>query len=260
MGLGKTIQTLCFLSALKAVGVPGPHLIVTPLAVLQNWHNEIKKFTPGLSAVKVYGNIAERGRILSDIQVQSAGFDIYLTTYDTILSEEGFFTEDFLFTTITIDEGHRLRDDSAKLNKALSRISTPFRLLLTGTPLQNSLPELWALMHYILPEILSNSSRSSFEQGCSFEGGQLDRVLVTAARSLLETFMLRRVKSEVETDLLPKLQFVLKVPLSNIQLRWYRRLCDWREQKSDNPTRLGVNALLGEYKIQSILCSLSVIK
>lgn len=80
MGLGKTVQTLTFLAALKAHGLPGPHLVVTPLAVLQNWANEIKRFTPGLSFVKVHGGTSERDRILSDPGVVEATYDIYLTT------------------------------------------------------------------------------------------------------------------------------------------------------------------------------------
>ena len=93
MGLGKTVQTLTFLAALKAKGLPGPHLIVTPLAVLQNWANEIKRFTPGLSFVKVHGGTTERDRLLTDPAVLEATYDIYLTTYDTLRAEEAFFTE-----------------------------------------------------------------------------------------------------------------------------------------------------------------------
>jgi SWI/SNF-related matrix-associated actin-dependent regulator of chromatin subfamily A member 5 len=222
MGLGKTLQTLSFLSALKADGMPGPHLVVTPLAVLQNWHNEIKRFTPGLSVIKVHGSRSERDRILSMPVVLAGGFDIYLTTYETVLSEEPFFTESFLFHTITIDEGHRLKNESGQLCASLARLTVPFRLLLTGTPLQNNLNELWALMQYILPDALEGC-KDTFDAACSLEEGQLDRAVVDQARSLLESLMIRRVKSEVETSLLPKVHWVLKVPLSTLQRQWYRR-------------------------------------
>ena len=222
MGLGKTLQTLSFLSALKAAGMPGPHLVVTPLAVLQNWHNEIKRFTPGLSVIKVHGSRSERDRILSMPVVLAGGFDIYLTTYETVLSEEPFFTESFLFHTITIDEGHRLKNESGQLCASLARLTVPFRLLLTGTPLQNNLNELWALMHYILPDALEGC-KDTFDAACSLEEGQLDRGVVDQARALLESLMLRRIKSEVETTLLPKLHWVLKVPLTALQRQWYRR-------------------------------------
>ena len=139
MGLGKTIQTLSFISALKASGLPGPHLVVTPLAVLQNWANEMKRFTPTLSFVKIHGGVAERDRILSDASVVDGAFDVYLTTYDTLRAEEPFFTDSLLFHTITIDEGHRLKNEASSLCASLARVSVPFRLLLTGTPLQNNM-------------------------------------------------------------------------------------------------------------------------
>ena len=158
MGLGKTIQTLAFLSKLKAAGLPGPHLVVTPLAVLQNWANELKRFTPQLSFVKIHGGASERDRLLSSKAVLQAEYDVYLTTYDTLRAEEAFFTEAFLFHTITIDEGHRLKNESSSLCASLARLPIPFRLLLTGTPLQNNLHELWALLSYILPNTLDSAA------------------------------------------------------------------------------------------------------
>jgi SWI/SNF-related matrix-associated actin-dependent regulator of chromatin subfamily A member 5 len=150
----------------------------------------------------------------------TGAYDIYLTTYETVLSEEAFFTERFSFHTITIDEGHRLKNESSKLCFSLSRIFTPFRLLLTGTPLQNNLNELWALMHYILPDTL-DGCKHQFEQACNAEAGHLDTGVVSAARTLLESLMIRRVKAEVEKSLRPKVQYVLKVPLTNLQRQWY---------------------------------------
>ena len=99
MGLGKTIQTLAFLSALKATAgrCGGPYLVVTPLAVLQNWVNEIKRFTPQLSHVKIHGSVGERDQILGQEAVLRGEYDVYLTTYDTLLAEEAFFTEAFPF-------------------------------------------------------------------------------------------------------------------------------------------------------------------
>jgi SNF2 family DNA or RNA helicase len=246
VGLGKTIQTLSFLATLKANGVPGPHLVVTPLAVLQNWVNELKRFTPGLTHCKVHGSLSERDRILSMDEVLSGDFDVYLTTYETLMGEEAFFTESFLFSTITIDEGHRLKNDAGKLNAALARIVTPFRLLLTGTPLQNNLNELWSLLQYILPEALAGC-KQVFEDACSHKaysssssssstsssggggGAVLDRQVVSAARALLESLMVRRIKSEVEGSLLPKQQFVLKVPLQALQRTWYKGFLDWKK-------------------------------
>ena len=223
MGLGKTIQTLAFLSRLKAAGLPGPHLVVTPLAVLQNWANELKRFTPELSFVKIYGSASERDRLLNSAAVVQAEYDVYLTTYDTLRAEEAFFTEAFLFHTITIDEGHRLKNEASSLCASLARLPIPFRLLLTGTPLQNNLHELWALLSYILPGTLSSESFDGAAR-VGLDGGQMDHSAVAQARLLLESLMLRRVKSQVETSLLPKVEYVLKPPLMPLQRAWYRRL------------------------------------
>jgi SNF2 family DNA or RNA helicase len=152
-------------------------------------------------------------------------YDIYLTTYEMLITMEAFFTENFLWHTITIDEGHRIKNDGAKLVASLARISAPFRLLLTGTPLQNNLNELWSLMHYILPVALKDC-KETFEQACVVAEGQLDKTVTRQARALLESMMLRRVKADVEASLRPKIQYVLKVPLSGLQRKMYRLFLD----------------------------------
>jgi len=223
MGLGKTIQTLSFIAALKHEGLPGPHLVVTPLAVLQNWANEIKRFTPGLTHVKIHGSMSERDRLLSRDDVVGGKFDVYLTTYDTFLSEEAFFTESFLFHTVAIDEGHRLKNPACKLCQSLARLNSPFRVLLTGTPLQNCLAELVALLQYVLPSVpLHEHLLLPPPAARKDESKGLDRRLISQARVLLETCMIRRIKSEVEASLLPKLEYVLKPPLTRLQRKWYR--------------------------------------
>ena len=153
-----------------------------------------------------------------------AEYDVYLTTYDTLRAEEAFFTEQFLFHTITIDEGHRLKNETSSLCGSLARIVSPFRLLLTGTPLQNNLRELWALLAYVLPGTLSKESLDAFDCAADLDAGQMDRTTVTRARTLLEAVMIRRVKSEVESSLLPKVEYVVKVPLTPLQRSWYRTL------------------------------------
>eukprot|EP00854_Cymbomonas_tetramitiformis_P011849 gene11849-13991_t len=196
MGLGKTVQTLSFLATLKHKGdTPGPHLVITPLAVLQNWVNELKRFTPSLTFCKVQGNMAERDRVLSDPEVLAGEFDVYLTTYETVMNEEAFFTDNFLWHTICIDEGHRIKNENSKLCGALGRIRSPFRLLLTGTPLQNSMHELYALLCYILPEVITDAS--VFDRGFAV-GQEVDRGVLQQARTLLEALMLRRIKADVD--------------------------------------------------------------
>jgi SWI/SNF-related matrix-associated actin-dependent regulator of chromatin subfamily A member 5 len=106
-----------------------------------------------MSYVRLQGSAAERWRVISSDT--DGTVDVYLTTYETILSEEAFFTEQKLWHTLTIDEGHRLKKEDSTLSLALGRVQAPFRLLLTGTPLQNNLHELFALLHFLLPKVSS---------------------------------------------------------------------------------------------------------
>jgi SWI/SNF-related matrix-associated actin-dependent regulator of chromatin subfamily A member 5 len=222
MGLGKTFQTLAFISHLKASGLPGPHLVVTPLAVLQNWVNECKRFTPQLSIIKIHGSQEERDRLKDDVAVRTCKYDVYLTTFDMVRSEEAFFTETFLFHTVTVDEGHRLKNPACAMNRSLARLRCPFRLLLTGTPLQNHLGELCALLNYILPGVLTHEAMSTFESAACSVTGLMDRAAITQARRLLDCLMIRRVKSQVEAGLKPKIEFLLRAPLTSLQRHYYR--------------------------------------
>ena len=225
MGLGKTIQTLSLFAYLKAHDeVSGPHLVVTPVTVLQNWINEIQRFTPQLSFCRISGSLAERESIMSEDEIIAGKRDIYLTTYDMIHREESFFADSrFVWATITIDEGHRIKNEDSLLSRALARISCPFRLLLTGTPVQNNLHELWSLLTYILPDYFTDST--VFDQGVNIANDMMDGEICSKARALLEgCLMMRRLKSDVEKELLPKIECKLFVPLTALQRRWYRQV------------------------------------
>ena len=229
MGLGKTIQTLSLFAYLKAHDeVSGPHLVVTPVTVLQNWINEIQRFTPQLSFCRISGSLAERDSILSEEDIIAGKRDIYLTTYDLIHREESFFADcQFVWATITIDEGHRIKNDDTMLSRALARISCPFRLLLTGTPVQNNLHELWSLLAYVLPDYFTDST--VFDRGVNVADDMMDRDVCSKARALLDgCFMMRRLKSDVEKELLPKIECKLFVPLTALQRRWYRQILSKR--------------------------------
>jgi SWI/SNF-related matrix-associated actin-dependent regulator of chromatin subfamily A member 5 len=197
MGLGKTIQTIMFIASCKyKLGISGPHLVVTPLAVLQNWSNEFFKFCPSLTIKKLHGNSNERKSLFNNDDVINAKFDVYLTTYDVLIIEEAFFSDSFVWASITIDEGHRIKNENNKLRATLNRIKSPFRLLLTGTPLQNNLHELWALLNYILPEVFTSSLQ--FDEAAKISDDEVNRSFLSKARALLEDhMMLRRFKAHV---------------------------------------------------------------
>ena len=249
MGLGKTIQTIAFLGCLKAdLGLSGPHLVIVPLPVLQNWANELSRFAPSLSFRKISGTKAERAFCLGDDRTQRAGFDVYLTTYETVQCEEGFFADCWSWATVTIDEGHRIKNEKSSLRRALNRIVSPFRLLLTGTPLQNNLHELWALLNYILPEVFKASR--TFDEAARVREDVVDVDVCAAARSLLDrAMMLRRLKRDVETSLLPKVICKLFVDMTPLQLRLYKGIL----QRSD---ALHVSSMLSMSQLLATLSQL----
>jgi len=227
MGLGKTIQTLAFLAHLKAEGVlTGPALIVTPLSVLQNWANEARRFTPQLRVLKMAGTRAERDRLMTNPALGRGEFDILLSTYETIIAEERLFINSLTFSALIIDEGQRLKNPTCQLARALTRVKTPCRLLLTGTPIQNNLSELAALLGFCLPTALASDDAAasvsaawdvSGKAACSGES-------LLALRALLGPLMLRRMKSDVEKTLLGRVESTIYVPLAPLQAAWYSRM------------------------------------
>ena len=249
MGLGKTIQTITFLGCLKAdLGLSGPHLVIVPLPVLQNWANELIRFAPSLSFRKISGSKAERAFCLGDDRTQRAGFDVYLTTYETVQCEEAFFADCWSWATVTIDEGHRIKNEKSSLRRALNRIDSPFRLLLTGTPLQNNLHELWALLNYILPSVFKASR--TFDEAARVREDMVDVDVCAAARSLLDrAMMLRRLKRDVETSLLPKVICKLFVDMTPLQLQLYKGIL----QRSD---ALHVSSMLSMSQLLATLSQL----
>ena len=147
---------------------------------------------------------------------------MYVTTYDSLNTEEAFFADSFPWASVTIDEGHMIKNCKTTLRKTLNRLRCSFRLLLTGTPLQNNLLELWALLNYILPEVFPESRADMFEQGADVEQGTLDRSFCSRARDLLEShLMIRRIKLDVEKSLQPKIQVLVSVPMTAVQHKWY---------------------------------------
>jgi SNF2 family DNA or RNA helicase len=240
MGLGKTLQILSFFAYLKAQGQPsGPHLVVTSVTALQKWTNEIQRFTPQLSYCRISGSIAERCCSMSGEDIISDRRDIYLTTHETIHTEEAFLADaGFLWASITVDEGQPTKIDKASLTRPLARISCPFRLLLTRTPVQNNPHELFSLFAYILPDLFTDSALlHAGDLGAPSQDG----TLCASARALLDgCLLLRRLKSHVATDLPPKLHCRLHAPLSALQRRWYRLLL---LRRPDTPRALGAGAL-----------------
>lgn len=221
MGLGKTLQTISLLGYLHEFrGITGPHMVVTPKSTLGNWMNEIKRFCPMLRAVKFHGNQQERTHQKDNLLVPGK-FDICVTSYEMAIKEKTALKR-FSWRYIIIDEAHRIKNENSLLSKTMRLFSTNYRMLITGTPLQNNLHELWALLNFLLPEIFS--SAETFDEWFQITGENDQQEVVQQLHKVLRPFLLRRLKSDVERGLPPKKETILKVGMSQMQKHYYRAL------------------------------------
>ncbi|XP_028751637.1 ISWI chromatin-remodeling complex ATPase CHR11 isoform X1 [Neltuma alba] len=221
MGLGKTLQTISLLGYLHEFrGITGPHMVVAPKSTLGNWMNEIRRFCPVLRAVKFLGNPDERRHIREELLVVGK-FDVCVTSFEMAIKEKSALRR-FSWRYIIIDEAHRIKNENSLLSKTMRLYNTNYRLLITGTPLQNNLHELWSLLNFLLPEIFSSSE--TFDEWFQISGENDQQEVVQQLHKVLRPFLLRRLKSDVEKGLPPKKETILKVGMSQMQKQYYRAL------------------------------------
>lgn len=228
MGLGKTIQTISLIAyLLEKKDVSGPHLIVAPKAVLPNWSNEFKTWAPSIDTILYDGRPDER-KALREANF-GGQFSVLLTHYDLILKDKKFLKKVYWHYLI-VDEGHRLKNHECALARTLvSGYQIRRRLLLTGTPIQNSLQELWSLLNFILPNIFNSSG--NFEEwfnapfACDVSLNDEEQLLIIhRLHQVLRPFLLRRKKAEVEKYLPSKTQVILKCDFSAWQKAYYEQV------------------------------------
>ncbi|XP_051540952.1 chromodomain-helicase-DNA-binding protein 1-like isoform X1 [Myxocyprinus asiaticus] len=220
MGLGKTIQTISFLNYLfHEHQLYGPFLLVVPLSTLTSWQREIQLWAPLMNVVVYLGDINSRNMIRTHewmhLQTKRLKFNILLTTYEILLKDKSFLGN-VSWAIIGVDEAHRLKNDDSLLYKTMIEFKSNHRLLITGTPLQNSLKELWSLLHFIMPEKFHSWELFEEEHGKGRDSGY------TSLHKELEPFLLRRVKKDVEKSLPAKVEQILRVEMSAIQKQYYK--------------------------------------
>lgn len=220
MGLGKTIQTISFLNYLfHEHQLYGPFLLVVPLSTLTSWQREILLWAPLMNVVVYLGDINSRNMIRTHewmhVHNKRLKFNILLTTYEILLKDKSFLGG-VNWAFIGVDEAHRLKNDDSLLYKTMIDFKSSHRLLITGTPLQNSLKELWSLLHFIMPEKFHSWEMFEEEHGKGRDSGY------TSLHKELEPFLLRRVKKDVEKSLPAKVEQILRVEMSAIQKQYYK--------------------------------------
>ena len=222
MGLGKTLQTIAFLGYLRyVVGITGPHLVVVPKSTLDNWNREFTRWIPDINVLILQGAKDERHELINERLIDEK-FDVCVTSYEMILREKAHLKK-FAWEYIIIDEAHRIKNEESSLAQIIRLFNSRNRLLITGTPLQNNLHELWALLNFLLPDVFGDSE--AFDSWFMNQDADQDTVVQQLHR-VLRPFLLRRVKSDVEKSLLPKKEINLYVGMSEMQVKWYKNILE----------------------------------
>ncbi|XP_068876899.1 chromodomain-helicase-DNA-binding protein 1-like isoform X2 [Aphelocoma coerulescens] len=221
MGLGKTCQTISLLLYLtKKLSNKERFLILCPLSVLSNWKEELERFASGLSFITYIGSKEERPRVQENLK-EDSHFHAVLTTYEICLKDAAFL-KSFNWAALVVDEAHRLKNQNSLLYKTLSEFSVGFILLLTGTPVQNNLQELYSLLSLIEPDIFPREQVKEFVE--YYQVIEKESEPAKELHSLLQPFLLRRVKSEVAAELPKKVEVVLYHGMSALQRKYYKAI------------------------------------
>lgn len=256
MGLGKTVQVMALIAYLMEFkGNYGPHLIIVPNAVLVNWKSELHTWLPNVSCIYYVGGKDQRSKLFSQ-EVCAMKFNVLVTTYEFIMYDRSKLSKvDWKY--IIIDEAQRMKDRESVLARDLDRYRCQRRLLLTGTPLQNDLKELWSLLNLLLPEVFDNRKafHDWFSQPFQREGPSHNAeddwletekkvIIIHRLHQILEPFMLRRRVEDVEGSLPPKVSIVLKCKMSAIQgaiYDWVKATGTLRVDPEDEKLRIQKN-------------------
>ncbi|KAM0677262.1 putative DNA helicase ino80 [Binucleata daphniae] len=222
MGLGKTVQSISFLAHLyEKEKITGPFLIVTPASTLHNWIAEFKKFLPSFVVASYWGSINER----KNIRKLFSRANVVVTSYQMMVTDEKIFKRTKWHYMI-LDEAQAIKSSSSLRWKTLLSIACRNRLLLTGTPIQNTMAELWALLHFIMPTLFDSHDEFNawFSKDIEKEGKRIDDVQLQRLHMILKPFMLRREKSDVKDELGIKTEKDIFCEMSKRQKRLYKQI------------------------------------
>eukprot|EP00767_Chilomastix_cuspidata_P002178 gnl/Chilomastix_cuspidata/2302.p1 GENE.gnl/Chilomastix_cuspidata/2302~~gnl/Chilomastix_cuspidata/2302.p1 ORF type:complete len:1670 (+),score=265.78 gnl/Chilomastix_cuspidata/2302:78-5087(+) len=238
MGLGKTIETIALLAHIAAeYGIWGPHLIVVPTSVLLNWEREFNEWAPQFRILLYVGTKQEREQLRKG-WTKPGSFFVCITSYRIALADS-FVLRRRKWAYLILDEAHNIKNYTSKTWETLLSFNTQRRLLLTGTPLQNNMSELWALLHFVMPHFFESRIEflSLVGRGVTMmaEGEEaLDCKMISEVHAILRPFLMRRLKRDVEIQLPPKHEHIVPCPLS----KWQRILYEDYIRNGETRARL----------------------
>uniref|UniRef100_A0AAQ6AF18 DNA helicase n=1 Tax=Amphiprion ocellaris TaxID=80972 RepID=A0AAQ6AF18_AMPOC len=229
MGLGKTIQSIALLSEVYAANVQGPFLVIAPLSTITNWEREFSTWTH-MNAIVYHGSLASRQMIQQyemyckdekeHLIPGAYKFDALITTFEMVLSDCPELRE-ISWRCVIIDEAHRLKNRNCKLLDSLKMLDLEHKVLLTGTPLQNTVEELFSLLHFLEPAQFPSETEFLRDFGDLKTEEQVQKL-----QAILKPMMLRRLKEDVEKNLAPKQETIIEVELTDVQKKYYRAILE----------------------------------
>lgn len=235
MGLGKTIQSIATIAHLaEREDIWGPFLVVTPASTLHNWCSELQRFTPELRVIPYWGTVAERKVIRtywndSRMYTRDADFHVMVTSYDMVVRDAKYIGR-VKWQYMILDEAQAIKSSASHRWNILLKFNCRNRLLLTGTPIQNTMAELWALLHFIMPTLFDSHDEfnewfsKDIESHAQDTSSKLDHAQLSRLHMILQPFMLRRIKTNVEHELADKVEVQINCHMTPRQQRLYRRL------------------------------------
>ena len=213
MGLGKTLQVIAFLASRENRTKPG--LVVCPASLILNWGEEFTKFAPGLKVSLIYGPAAERKRLIDE----GAGQDVWVTSYELLRQDIRLYQE-LEFDTCVLDEGQHIKNQSTLVSQAVKAVNCRQRFVLTGTPIENRLSELWNLFDFLMPGYLF-SHRAFVEKLEKPIIKSKNQEAMDQLRKLVQPFLLRREKKDVLKELPPKIEHIRRIAMGETERRTY---------------------------------------
>ncbi|XP_030628261.1 lymphoid-specific helicase [Chanos chanos] len=236
MGLGKTIQCIAHIAMMIEKKVLGPFLVVGPLSTLPNWISEFKRFTPEVSVMLYHGPQKERASLLKKTNKTQGSLNMYpvvVTSFEIAMIDRKLLQR-FQWKYMILDEGHRIKNLNCRLVRELKMLPTDNKLLLTGTPLQNNLSELWSLLNFLLPDVFDDlkSFESWFDISTitsdaeNIVANEREKNILHMLHQILTPFLLRRLKSDVTLEVPPKKEIVVYAPLTAKQQAFYKAIVD----------------------------------
>eukprot|EP00917_Polyrhabdina_sp_WS-2016_P024662 GHVP01053255.1.p1 GENE.GHVP01053255.1~~GHVP01053255.1.p1 ORF type:complete len:898 (+),score=190.49 GHVP01053255.1:3-2696(+) len=231
MGLGKTVQAIGLMAHIaEKKGIYGPFLVITPASTLHNWQQEFVRFLPSFKMIPYWGSIADRKTLRqswrkTELGKKESQFHVCVTSYQLVVTDRAYFQK-VKWHYMVLDEAQAIKSTTGLRWKTLLGFSCRNRLLLTGTPIQNSMQELWALLHFIMPTLFDSHSEfsewfSKDIESHAEEKTALDQKILLRLHMILKPFMLRRMKSEVASEMVKKIEIDVYCKPSPVQKRMY---------------------------------------